>query len=38
MPVVMHYPWRIALFAGDNCTYCRRKVEVITGEFAMHQE
>jgi hypothetical protein len=24
MSVVMHYPWRIALFAGDNCTYCWR--------------
>jgi hypothetical protein len=24
MPAIMHYPWRIALFAGDNCTYCRR--------------
>jgi hypothetical protein len=24
MSAVMHYPWRIALFAGDNCTYCWR--------------
>jgi hypothetical protein len=24
MPVVMPYPWRIALFAGDNSTYCWR--------------
>jgi hypothetical protein len=22
MPAVMHYPWRIALFASDNSIYC----------------